>query len=164
MFFKKKKEIKEVYKPNSLQKVLNVLPFIPIALLLLALLAAKLNPIEGDAITDTTELVQGIQAPDGFYNLGDTFYSYDGKLVISVSNVMPAIPYGYVVQGSENLNMVGIDIKFEMYSDQSFSNLLIVADASNGLKRKVISFSTSDISQVARGSEAMGFILVQYFV
>ena len=163
MFFKKKKEMK-VYKPNTLTKVLNVLPFIPIVLLLLALLASKLNPVEGDAITDTTELVQGVEAPDGFYNLGDTFYSYDGKLVINVSSVMPAIPYGFTVQGSEDLNLVGIDIRFELYSDSSFSRLIVIADASNGLDRKVLSFSTSDISQVARGSEAMGFILVQYFV
>lgn len=40
--FKKKKEEKKVFEPNTLSKVLNVLPFLPLALLLLAILLSKL--------------------------------------------------------------------------------------------------------------------------
>ena len=41
MFKKKKKAVKKVYKPNTLSKVLNVLPYIPVGILIIYIIAAQ---------------------------------------------------------------------------------------------------------------------------
>ena len=61
--FKKKEEVKEVYKPNALAKALKILPFLPLLLLLILGSLGALDK-KGDAIVDENAFVQ--ELVDGF--------------------------------------------------------------------------------------------------
>ena len=62
-YFKKKEEVKE-FKPNTLSKVLSVLPFIPLLLLILAMISSKISESEYTFTDEIVEVEQQITAAD----------------------------------------------------------------------------------------------------
>ena len=160
MFFNKKKEVKK-FEPNTLSKVLNVLVYVPVALMLLAIGASLFNP-KGDAIVDDMEVVsQSIELPYGWYEVNSTTFS-NGSSTINVSDYMPST-YGYTRDFVETDNVVGV--KFTMYGySRGYNDLFAVFKVTDGVKVKYIYFKSDNFRELVSLAETAGYIMVQYFV
>ena len=95
----KKKEVKKEFKPNTLSKVLNVLPFIPLALLLLSLL---FNGNKSNDVEQLQENINEVTVVDGD-NISDDDAINEPVLFHATSFIdkdgvkTESIPYGSVV-------------------------------------------------------------------
>ena len=133
-YFKKKEEVKE-FKPNMLSKILNVLPFIPLAMLLLAMLSAKMNKGDGIADQDITaaELVAHVQPIVGI--------DYGGIMYTSIEAVDNTIVFNMAATTVE----VSEGLKFAVKMDPGGLDALVIQSmrrtgASQGIRDNMINF------------------------
>lgn len=161
MFFKKKKEVKK-FVPNQMSKVLNVLPFIPIVLLALMMLFGGVKS-EGDAIVDTTELVQqkvSLKAPKGFIAMPGKpgyYQSINGESVIGyfsgtegAANIALRSPDGFTRAGVETRMMFGQKIYMAVFTEDNGDRIAIaVAYDKLGETRYVLGLGRYEVLQAA---------------
>lgn len=164
--FKKKKEVKKVYVPNTLSKILNVLPFIPLTLLLLTFLFADKKDNSVEQLQDTINEVTAVDGDNivdedqytGFRMVdANTYVSYSGKTTVKLTSTAPST-YGWSYLTTERQPIMGIVLLGKMYHKNSYSSVKAVFTIS-GRSGLYVTVTTSSIDEFIPACEKAGELL-----